>query len=81
MYTGHFHVLTVVNSAAMSMCLFLSKVLSGYMLKSGIAGSYGSAMYRFLSVPIISSVKEFPLWLRPKCCLREDAGSIPGLTQ
>jgi len=30
------------------MC-FLRKVLSGYMPKSGIAGSYGSFMYRFLS--------------------------------
>uniref|UniRef100_A0A8D0M601 Uncharacterized protein n=1 Tax=Sus scrofa TaxID=9823 RepID=A0A8D0M601_PIG len=27
---------------------FLSKVLSGYMAKNGIAGSYGSSMYRFL---------------------------------
>uniref|UniRef100_A0A4X1SFN4 Uncharacterized protein n=1 Tax=Sus scrofa TaxID=9823 RepID=A0A4X1SFN4_PIG len=26
----------------------LSRVLSGYILKSGIAGSYGSSMYRFL---------------------------------
>uniref|UniRef100_A0A8D1EQA2 Uncharacterized protein n=1 Tax=Sus scrofa TaxID=9823 RepID=A0A8D1EQA2_PIG len=28
---------------------FSRKVLSGYMPKSGIAGSYGSSMYRFLS--------------------------------
>ena len=27
---------------------FLRKVLSGYMPKSGIAGSYGTSMYRFL---------------------------------
>uniref|UniRef100_A0A8D0W800 Uncharacterized protein n=1 Tax=Sus scrofa TaxID=9823 RepID=A0A8D0W800_PIG len=27
---------------------FLRKVLSGYMPKSGISGSYGSSMYRFL---------------------------------
>uniref|UniRef100_A0A8D0JZP2 Uncharacterized protein n=1 Tax=Sus scrofa TaxID=9823 RepID=A0A8D0JZP2_PIG len=27
---------------------FLKKVLSGYTTKSGIAGSYGSSMYRFL---------------------------------
>uniref|UniRef100_A0A8D1P3L8 Uncharacterized protein n=1 Tax=Sus scrofa TaxID=9823 RepID=A0A8D1P3L8_PIG len=27
---------------------FLRKVLSGYMPKSGIAGSYGSSMYSFL---------------------------------
>ena len=30
------------------MCLFLGKVLSRCILKSGIAGSYGSSMYRFL---------------------------------
>uniref|UniRef100_A0A8D0SK40 Uncharacterized protein n=1 Tax=Sus scrofa TaxID=9823 RepID=A0A8D0SK40_PIG len=30
------------------MCLFQGKVLSRYMLKSGIAGSYGSSMYSFL---------------------------------
>ena len=30
------------------MCLFLRKVLSVYMPKSGIAGSYGSSMYSFL---------------------------------
>ena len=50
---GHFcfHVLAIVNSAAMNMWVhisFLRKVLSGYMPKSGIAGSYGSSMYRFL---------------------------------
>uniref|UniRef100_A0A8D2BYR5 Uncharacterized protein n=1 Tax=Sus scrofa TaxID=9823 RepID=A0A8D2BYR5_PIG len=27
---------------------FLSRLLSGYMPKSGIAGSYGNSMYRFL---------------------------------
>ena len=35
---------------------FLRKVLSGYMPKSGIAGSYGSSMYRFpryLSIVVI----------------------------
>uniref|UniRef100_A0A8D0IB56 Uncharacterized protein n=1 Tax=Sus scrofa TaxID=9823 RepID=A0A8D0IB56_PIG len=30
---------------------FLSRVLSRYMPKSGIAGSYGSSMYRFLRYP------------------------------
>ena len=48
---GYFHILAVVNSAAMNMWVhvsFLRKVLSGYMPKSGIVGSYGSSMYRFL---------------------------------
>uniref|UniRef100_A0A8W4FBG0 Uncharacterized protein n=1 Tax=Sus scrofa TaxID=9823 RepID=A0A8W4FBG0_PIG len=30
------------------MCLFQGNFLSGYMPKSGIAGSYGSSMYGFL---------------------------------
>uniref|UniRef100_A0A8D1QJ40 Uncharacterized protein n=2 Tax=Sus scrofa TaxID=9823 RepID=A0A8D1QJ40_PIG len=45
------NVLAVVNRAAMNMRVhvsFLRKVLSRYMPKSGIAGSYGSCMYRFL---------------------------------
>uniref|UniRef100_A0A8D0JAQ7 Uncharacterized protein n=1 Tax=Sus scrofa TaxID=9823 RepID=A0A8D0JAQ7_PIG len=40
-----------MNSAAMNMWVHVSfsrKVLSGYMPKSGIAGSYGSSMYRTL---------------------------------
>uniref|UniRef100_A0A8D1ZTE3 Uncharacterized protein n=1 Tax=Sus scrofa TaxID=9823 RepID=A0A8D1ZTE3_PIG len=51
---GHldcFHVLAIVNRAAMSMLghvPFLSRVLSGYMPKSGIDGSDGSSMYSFL---------------------------------
>ncbi|MVF44009.1 DUF3704 domain-containing protein, partial [Proteus mirabilis] len=44
-------VLAIVNRAAMNMRVhvsFLRKALSGYMPKSGIAGSYGSSMDRFL---------------------------------
>ena len=50
-HLGWFHVLAIVNSAAMNMWVhmsFLRKVLSGYMPKSGIAGSYGSSIYSFL---------------------------------
>ena len=51
---GHllcFHVLAMVNSAAVNVRVhvsLLSRVLSGHIPKSGVAGSYGSSMYSFL---------------------------------
>ena len=50
-YFSCFHVLATVNSAAMNIEVntsFRMKVLSGYMPRSGIAGSYGSSMFSFL---------------------------------
>ena len=49
-HLGCFHVLALVNRAAMNMPMhvcFLRKLLSGYMPKNRIAGSYGSSMYGF----------------------------------
>jgi len=50
-HLGCFHVLAIVNSAEMNMRVhvsLLSRVLSGYMPRSGVAGSYAGSMYRFL---------------------------------
>ena len=45
-HLGGFHVLTIVNSAAMNIegaCVFLNSVFfSGYMPSTGLAESYGS---------------------------------------
>ena len=53
-YLGCFHVLTIVNSAAMNIGVHVSFwiirvfVFSGYIPRSGIAGSYGSSICSFL---------------------------------
>ena len=49
-YLGHFHVLAIVNSAAVNHEVHVSfpaMVSSGYMPRSGIAGSYGSFIPSF----------------------------------
>ena len=48
---GCFHVLAIVNSAAMNTGVHVSfqiMVFSGYMPRSGIAGSYGSYIFSIL---------------------------------
>ena len=50
-HLGCFHVLAIVNSAAVNIGVHVSfqiTVLSGYMPRSGIAGSYGNSMFIFL---------------------------------
>ena len=50
-HLGCFHVLAIVNSAAMNIGVHVSfqiRVLSGYMPRSGIAGSYGNFALSFL---------------------------------
>ena len=48
---GYFHALAIVNSAAMNRCVYVSFwiiVLSTYMPRSGIAGSYSNFIFSFL---------------------------------
>ena len=50
-HLGCFHVLAIVNSAAMNNGIHVSfsiLVSSGYMPRSGIAGSYGGFIHSFL---------------------------------
>ena len=50
-HLGCFHVLAIVNSAAVNIGVHVSlgiMVFSGYMRRSGIAGSYGSCIFSFL---------------------------------
>ena len=50
-HLGCFHVLAIVNSAAMNVGVHVSSqtvFLSEYMPRSGIAGSYGSSLFSFL---------------------------------
>ena len=52
-YLGYFHVLAIVSRAALNIGVHISFqirvfVLSGYMPRSGIAGSYGTSVFSFL---------------------------------
>ena len=52
-HLGHFHVLVIVNSAAVNIGVHVSFwiiVFSGYMPSSGIAGSYGSCFFFFFNI-------------------------------
>ena len=70
-YLVCFHVSAIVNSAAENMQVHVSfsrKVLSRYIPKSGIAGSYGSSMHsflRYLQLTFPPTVQEGSLFSTP----------------
>ena len=66
---GHidcFHVLAIVNSAAMNKGIHVSLsvlVFSGYMPKSGISGSYGGFIPSFYGISIPSSIVAVSIYI------------------
>ena len=56
-YLGCFHVLAIVNSAAVNTGVLISLWIigfSGYMPRSGIVGSYGSSVFKNLQIVLHS---------------------------
>ena len=63
---GYFHVLAVVNNASMNIGVhgsFQIEVLSGYVPRSGIAGSYGSSMFSFLEETLYCFPVVIPIYI------------------
>ena len=92
---GCFHVLTIINSAAVNIGLHVSfwiRIFSRYMLRSGVAGSYSNSIFCFWGTSILFSTVATPIYIPSNSSFRgsaemnltnihEGAGSIPGFTQ
>ena len=77
-HLGYFHILAIVNSAAMNTEVhvsFRSMVFSGCVPRSGISGSYGSFIFIFFKEPPI----EFSLVAVPIYILTKGVGWFPFL--
>ena len=65
-HLGLFHVLAIVNSAAMNLGVHVSfsvLVSSGYMSRSGIAGSDGGLFPLFKGISILSSIVAVSIYI------------------
>ena len=67
-HLGCFHVLAIVNSAAVNIGVHVSFwirvfIFSGYTPRSGIAGSYGNSVFCFLRTSILLSIVTAPIYI------------------
>ena len=68
-HLDYLHVLAVVNSAAVNIRVHVSfskKVLSRYMPRTEIAGSYGSSTFSFLRYPQLFTIVVVPVYIPTK---------------